>query len=218
MRVEGVARAFLLLLGAAALPVAAHTALPPPPCYSPLNPAFETPCYATVAEEGAFSLRDYGGVLDVTVVTTIDPTPSLYNGAINVLTYFTGTNIPGINVTRTVPLFFRARDDGEEFYASMALPTSIFIDPSTAPTPQFPNNLPGFQPFPRARFAAITFKAATLPGILDFAYACGELGEEISKRGLKPVGPSAWNTTWATYSLQAATPTLNECLIEVEAV
>jgi hypothetical protein len=206
-----------LLFGAAASSDA-HTALPSPPCYSPLNPAFETPCYSTVAQEGVFSLRDYAGALDVTVVTTIDPTPSLYNGAMNVLTYFTGTNIPGINVTRTVPIFFRARDDGGEFYASMALPTSIYIDPSIAPIPQFPNNMPGFQPFPKARFAAITFQAATLPGILDFAYACGELGEEIQKRGLTPIGPSPWNTTWATYSQQASTPTLNECLIEVEAV
>lgn len=192
--------------------------LPSPPCFSPLNPAYETPCYTTVAQEGVFSLRDYAGALDVTVVTTIDPTSSLSNGAMNVLTYFTGTNIPGVNVTRTVPIFFRARYDGQEFYASMALPTSIYIDPSVAPIPQFPNNIPGFQPFPKARFAAITFQAATLPGILDFAYACGELGEEIQKRGLTPVGPSPWNTTWATYSQQASTPTLNECLIEVEAV
>ena len=89
-------------------------------------------------------------MLDVTVVTTIDPTPSLDNGAMNVLTYFTGTNIPGVGVTRTVPVFFRARYDGQEFLASMALPTSIYYDPSTAPIPQFPNNLPGFQTFPKA--------------------------------------------------------------------
>jgi len=206
-----------LVAAAAALPAAPPLAAPPsPPCYSPLNADFETPCYATVAHEGVFSLRDYAPLVGVTVVTALTSDGGPQNAAFNVLTYFTGTNLPGINVTRTVPLFFRPRFDGEEILASMALPTSLYPDPSVAPIPEFPNDFPGFQQFPKTRFAAITFQTATSPGIIDFATACGELDEEIIRRGLTPVGASLWNITWATYSLQASSPKQNECLVEVE--
>ena len=42
-----------------------HASDAKPPCYTPLNPALETICYTTISTSGNFSLRTYGGGLNV---------------------------------------------------------------------------------------------------------------------------------------------------------
>ena len=210
------AAALLPLLLAASLACARAAPPPKPPCYSPLNPDFETLCYTTVAQEGAFSLRDYAQGVDAAVVDSFGLT--LSEAAQFVLTYFTGKNGAGAQVARTVPVFFRPIVDADGFIAingSMPLPTSVYPNPALAPSPQSPNNGP-LESFPTARFAAITFETVDYPAVLDYAFKCGELGEEMDRRGLKPVVAGRFNQTWATYSLVAAATKVSECLIEVQ--
>jgi hypothetical protein len=60
-------RSFTLL--SSLLLLEARTSVAQPPCHTPLNPALETICYATLVSDGNFSVRTYAKGLNVSLVS-----------------------------------------------------------------------------------------------------------------------------------------------------
>ena len=191
-----------------------------PPCTTPLNPAFETICYKTVATDGRFSIRDYAARLNVSLVTATSPeAPSWAEGSLlateALLLYFEGSNGAAKPVARTVPLIYRPRTlpTGESVInAAMALPTSVYPDPGAAPQPS-PENKP--EAFPAQRFAAASFSTPLPATDLQYAYACGEVAQWLASKGLAPVTKGVWAQAWVTYSGSDATEHVQECWLGV---
>jgi len=193
------------------------------PCTTPLNPALETICFTTVQTSGQFSIRDYAPHgLNVSLVTATAPeSPSWAEGSLlsteALLLYFEGSNGAATPVARTVPLIYRpqAAPSGETIInAAMALPTSVFPVPASAPKPDPENKL---EAFPAQRFAAVTFTTPTPATDLDYAHACGEVEQWLSSKGLKPATKGAFAQAWVTYSGAVATEHVQECWLSVSA-
>ena len=111
-----------------------------------------------------------------------------------------------------MPLLYRPQS-GPEYVlaASMAIPTSVYPNPALAPRP---TAFDTEEAFPSITISAFRFDTPALAKDLDYAFACGQLAQWSSTKGLKPVsGP--WAQAWATYSGEAASPHVNECWAQV---
>jgi len=177
----------------------------------PLNP-----CSTTVTTDGSFSIRDYAKGLNVTLVTATSPIGTSWAEASllateSLLIYFTGENGGFKPVSRTVPIIYRPATDsfGQATYiAAMALPTSDYPNPATAPKPEANDK---FEFFPPQRFAAVSFSTAAIATDLQYAFACGQLSQWLSEKGLTPVSTGVWAQAWVTYSGAAAVEHVQEC-------
>lgn len=143
------------------------------------------------------------------------PTQSPRSRPFRLFLYFDGSNADFKRVATTVPLIYRPLSGQvPELKASMALPTSVYPDPSLAPRPSVGGQV--FEAFPPITIAAFRFDTPKLATDLQYAYACGQLGQWSSVKGFKPIaGP--WEQAWVTYSGENAFPHVNECWAQIYA-
>lgn len=217
------ARAILLVaLSAFAAAAAVAPPAPVPPCYNPLNSAYETLCYTTTASSGNITIRDMGVGIDGALMTGMSAFTGFANGslasAVPLFEYFLSDNDEFRNVPFTVPLIFRP-DPAGTWLASFALPTSVFPQPSEAP-----GIIPGsdliqeaFAPSGTGRtIAAYMFYTIELATEDDYAAACASLTAALPGMGFTPVPGDEWAVAWVTYSTQAIVgDRINECWMEV---
>lgn len=217
-------RAIFLVLAAHA--VAAHAvALAPasPPCYTPLNPAYETLCYTTAAAAGNVTVRVVGAGVDGVLLTGMSANTSFAAGSVAsatpVFEYFLMDNDAFTKVPLTVPLIFRP-DPAGTWLASFALPTSVYASAAKAPgiVPGMDALMEEFAPGKDGRMiAAWTFYTIQLAKDVDYTAACASLTAALPGMGFAPV-EGAWREAWVTYSTQAVVgDMINECWIEVAA-
>ena len=208
-------------LGAAASP----TAPPPkPPCFNPLNYAYETICYNVTAQAGNVTVRSMGGGLDAGLITGMSAATTFAEGSVAsarpVFEFFESDNGSFERIPLTVPLIFRPAPAGT-WLASFALPPSLFPTPAKAPEilPGSDLLLETFSP-PQAPtagrlLAAYTFYTIQLAVQADYEAACASLTAALPALGLTPVG-SAWAEAWVTYStMEMVGNMINECWLEV---
>ena len=111
-----------------------------------------------------------------------------------------------------MPLLYRPLASGT-LLASFALPTSLYPNPALAPQPEAFYTL---EPFPSAiAIAAFRFDTPALATDLEYSFACGQLAQWLSDKGIAPVA-GLWAQAWATYSQEFASPHVNECWAQVQ--
>jgi hypothetical protein len=176
---------------AAALAVASTTAQKPPaaPCHSPLNPDFETPCYAVVARgRKSIEVRAYAAGVTVAVDKVYDAnlTSALEIGVATFLPYFIGDppeNAAGVQVARTVPI--TAANISFFWVIGMPLPPSVYPTPATAP--------------------ASTDTLITLQPLVDAGVPGGHIAAmHFTTPGPDPPTEDEWNA--ACHTLEGALP------------
>jgi hypothetical protein len=201
------------------LSIVANALSAQPPCRTPLNPALETICYTTKTTDGNFSIRLYAEGLNVSLISAVSPNyGSWATNSIEatefLFYYFDGENAEFKPVVPTVPLIYRpSLGANPSLTASMALPTSVFPNPASAPRP---SEFDKEEAFPAITIAAFRFDTPAIATDLQYSYACGQLGQWASERGLAPI-PGPWAQAWVTYSTEAASPHVNECWAQVAA-
>ena len=197
---------------------------PSPPCYSPLNPAYETLCFTTQASAGNVSVRVIGAGVDGVLVTGMSANTSFAAGSVAsatpVFEYFLSDNDEFVKVPLTVPLIFRP-DPAGTWLASFALPTSVYASEAKAPgivpgmDALFEEFAPGGARGAGRTVAALTFYTIELATAADYTAACASLAAALPGMGLAPVS-GAWREAWVTFSTQAVVGDMvNECWIEV---
>lgn len=194
-----------------------------PPCHTLLNPALETICSTTVVSEGRFAIRDYAVGLNVTLVSSSAPPYNQWAedslvATEELLLYFEGQNRGFKPVARTVPLIYRPSVNtfGQAtLMASMAIPTSVFPVPAAAPAPDA--GYDALEAFPAQRFAAVSFETAAPATDLQYSFACGEVTQWLSSKGIAPATTGAWAQSWVTYSGRDAALHVQECWLSVPA-
>ena len=192
-----------------------------PPCYTPLNPAYETLCFTTQTAAGNVSVRVVGDGLDGVLVTGMSANTSFAAGSVAsatpVFEYFLSDNDEFVKIPLTVPLIFRPNPAGT-WLASFALPTSVYATAAKAPgiVPGMDALMEEFAPGKGGRtIAAWTFYTIQVATDADYSAACASLAATLPGMGLTPVD-GAWREAWVTYSTQAVVGDMtNECWIEV---
>lgn len=194
-----------------------------PPCYTPLNPDFETLCFSTTAVSGNISVRLVGAGVDGVLVTGMS-TPTNFSvgsaaSATPVFEYFLSDNGRFAKVPLTVPLIFRP-DPAGTWLASFALPTSVYPTASAAPSilPRSDLRFEEFSSTPAVgrTLAALTFYTINMAVQADFERACGTLEDALPGMGLTPIA-GAWRVAWVAYSPEAMVGDMvNECWVEVQ--
>lgn len=214
-----------LLALSAALAGVAHGVAPSPPCYSPLQPAYEAICYSTVAAAGNVSIRLVGATVDAALITGESPYTNFTTGseasAAGAFQYFGGDNMAFERIPVTSPLIFRPAPTGT-WLASIALPTSLIPKPAAAPafTPGSDLLLEAWGPSgsgPGRTIAAYQFYSIQLATAAQYAAACASLAAALPGMGYAPVPGSPWAEAWVTYSVEAIVgDRINECWAEVQ--
>jgi hypothetical protein len=215
------ARAAALCLCACAA-AAVQLAPASPPCFTPLNPEFETLCFTTQSTSGNVSVRVVGAGVDGVLVTGMSSSSNFSVGSRSsstpVFEYFLQDNDQFTKIPLTVPLIFRP-DPAGTWLASFALPTSVFASAAKAPgiVPGMDARFEEFAQGAGRTLAALTFFTIQVATEADYVAACGELSDALPGMGLAPVD-GAWRQAWVTYSAQAMVGDMvNECWIEVVA-
>ncbi len=189
-----------------------------PPCYTALNPDFETICYQNLMVDGNFSVRTLAAgqnnvLINTATAASINPWVSASTSVTeDLIAYFTGYNSAGLVLNLTVPIMYRPLPDGG-LNASIAISTYFFPFPAYAPQPTGGYSVQ--EPFTEITVAVILFETPALATNLDYLFACGELTEWINIERLTTVA-GEWQQVWVTYSQQVAAPHVNECWIQVE--
>jgi hypothetical protein len=224
-------RTLLLLVYAASLAAAATAASPP--CHAPWGneQALESPCFATVFQQGDVSVRRYaprganyaqafvqasfpGGGNPTEYLTRLD------EAVIAQLQYFDGHNSKGATIVRTSPILGRPNSTGLLLFDWM-LPTTAFPAPAKAPVPSAPLHLqlvPSTLGANKNLVAALhfTLSGGGVPGPGDFDEACDTLRPLLPSMGYVPVENGLWSPTYAYYTSRDFDGQHDgECLIEV---
>ncbi len=202
-----------------------NSAGPKPPCFNPLNPSFETPCFSTLYtnKSASLSVRQYGVLPNVVSVQAAQEEDETFEQAVGsaayfIFCYFAGDNEGSVNLTngRTVPLMVRppAPQRGDSWIVDDAVATSAYPNPDALPSPLTPEAV--LTPFTRTTIAARPASKGTLPDEDDFK-ACGaELVAALEGTPFRAVADGVWSPTYALYyTRDALPPYAYECWTEV---
>jgi hypothetical protein len=216
---------------AAALTAAAVAA---GPCYSPLNPDFETPCSKTIASKAGVVIRSVGAAQLVTLIGTppIDSgfpyMAAFAYGADMVFHYFGCPGLDrdaseqggtGCNLNRTAPLTVRRAPGGAGYVVWMAASPTEFPGAGTLPVPT-PEDGVSTVALGHQLIAVVNFTTPYFPQEADWDAACAQLnvrgvlpdGFELDTAGAGPLGGT--NGTLALYELYEYKGTwVSECWV-----
>ena len=210
---------------AAASPGVAGAAFPAPPCYSSLNPSFESFCSRVVARNktAAVVVREMApGLVRARFQLTRQP-PQPYADAVpvgiaSVLPYFVARrNGAGALINRTTPFLVALLGHPDPFWEiAMFLPASAYPTPASAPDPE--TAATGVSLLSNATLrdltAAFAFSTPKLPSEADFKAACATLTGGLPKGFEVPPGAFPF---WAIYSPERSAAFMSECIIDVRA-
>lgn len=201
-----------------------------PPCHAPWGneKSLESPCFATILEQGDVSVRRYlprgagyeqafvqvsfpGGGDPIEYLTRLD------EAVVSQLQYFEGHNSAGAAIARTSPILGRPNSTGL-FIFDWMVPTAAFPTPAKAPAPPAALHLQLAPSTLGAKYlvAALHFTVTGVPGPGDFDEACDTLLPLLPAMGYAPVAHGAWMPTYAYYTSRDFDGQHDgECLLEV---
>ena len=230
MRARSLLRAALCAAAAVAAAAAAaaadgdaSAAFPQPPCYSALNPSFESFCFRPVAKgtsPGVVVREMAPGLVRARFQLTQQPpqpyADALPVGVAGVLPYFIAhKNGAGVIINRTTPILIAQLGRPDPFWEiAMYLPASNYPTLASAPDPETAST--GVSLLSNATLrdltAAYAFSSPKLPTEAEFKAACKRV-----KDGL-PAGYEVPNYAfpfWAIYSGERSTTFESECIFDV---